>query len=573
MDHEIQRYEPLFGSWYVKEKLNQGSTGQLFRIHKVDALGNDCFSALKVIGIPSGGENEIRSILASGVSEEEMVSYFQGVIENASTEFGILSTLKGNSNIVSYEDHEIIKRDDTIGWDILIRMEEITPLLDYSLDHELTEDDVLKMGIDVCRGLSLCARHKIIHRDIKPENIFVSDNGDFKIGDFGIARIVEQTQTYLSRKGTYTYMAPEMFRGDPYTENVDLYSLGLVMYRYLNNGRGPFMPKYPEHIVYEDNEQAFTKRVSGYEIPQPANGSPRLKEIVLKACAYDSKDRYAAAEEMLDDLEELREMGRQTQRMEKRLSKLPRYKRRLYRFFGRRKRALLIGILSLFICCAVAFAFIPKDVTSIEGIDEETTLLIGDTLSPEYTVKPFWFRDSEIHFASSDEEVFTVDQRGRIIAVGTGSGVMTMTSRSYTDNVRIQVDPKVTKIGNVSDLSLYTGDSSTLKPSLSPEKYKDEPITYRSSDASVATVSEKGKVTAAKAGGATITIESGGAVKNLNVIVMDPPQPSVSNTSGNSSGKSSGSSGKSSSGSSGKSSSGGSKKSDGGDYFDDDEFF
>ncbi len=571
MDHELHCYEPLFGSWYIKEKLNQGSTGQLYRIHKVDALGNDCYSALKVISIPSGGENEIRSILASGVSKEEVASYFQGVIENASIEFGILSTLKGNSNIVSYEDHEIVKRDDSFGWDILIRMEEITPLLDYSLTHEMTEDDVLKLGIDVCRGLALCARHKIIHRDIKPENIFVSDNGDYKIGDFGIARIVEQTQTFLSRKGTYTYMAPEMFRGDPYTENVDLYSLGLVMYRYLNHGRGPFMPRYPEPIVYKNSEDAFTKRVSGYEISAPAKGSARLKEIVLKACAYDSKDRYVDAAEMLDDLEELQEMGRQTQRMEKRLSKFPRYKRRLYRFFGRKKRALLIGLVSLLVCCAVAFALIPKDVTSIEGIGEEETLLFGDTLTPEYTIKPFWFRDSRIRFTSSDEDVFTVDDKGRITAVGTGSGILTMEARSFTDNVQIQVDPKVTKIGNVSDLSLYTGDTSTLKPSLEPKKYDTEPVTYRSSDKSVVSVSDKGKVTASKAGGATITIEAGGAVKSLNVVVTDRPVPVVSVSSG-SSGKSSGSKKSKSSKSSG-SSSGGSKSSGGGDYFGDDEYF
>ena len=292
METRIREYEPLFGSWYITDKIDEGSVGQLFRIRKTDSFGNEYTSALKVISIPNSGENEIRAVLASGVKEDELEQYYHGVISNASNEFGILAKLKGNTNIINYEDHEIIPHKDSFGWDILIRMEELTPLMEYASSHEMSEEDVLKMGVDLCRGLALCSEYKVIHRDIKPENIFVSDNGTFKIGDFGIARIVEQTKTSLSRKGTYTYMAPEMFRGDSYTENVDLYSLGLVMYKYLNHGRGPFLPKWPEPIVYEDSEKAFAMRLSGKELPLPESGSPRLKEIVCKACAYDAPRRY-----------------------------------------------------------------------------------------------------------------------------------------------------------------------------------------------------------------------------------------------------------------------------------------
>ncbi|MDO4869470.1 MAG: protein kinase [Bacillota bacterium] len=553
----IHQYEPLFGSWYVTKPLDHGASGRLYQIHKVDSVGHDSYSALKVITIPADGETEVRSVMASGVSREELEDYYQGVIANASSEFTILSRLKGNTNIVSYEDHEIIRHEDSFGWDILIRMEQITPLLDYSLEHELSEDEVLKMGIDICHGLALCASHKIIHRDIKPENIFVTDNGDFKIGDFGIARIMEQTQTSMSRKGTYTYMAPEMFRGDPYTENVDLYSLGLVMYRYLNNGRGPFMPDYPKPIVYEDSEKAFTQRMSGYDIPEPAHGSPLLKRIVLKACTYESKDRYASAEEMLDDLEVLLEEGKQEARREKRLASLPRYKRKLYRFLGRRKKVIAAVIILLLLCGGGAFALEQRGVTSIEGIDANQQMLIDDTMAPEYSVKPFWFGDETIRFSSSDENVITVDKKGRITAVGTGSAVLTMKAADYTGYVQIQVDPKVTKIANVSDVELYAGDTSTLKPKLSPDKYADEKITYTSADKSIATVSDKGKITAKETGGTVITITAGGAAKTINVIVMSAPVRATG--------------GSSSSGGSSKKSSGGSGHK--GDYFGDDEYF
>ena len=173
MDTNEHRGEPVFGSWYITEKLDEGAAGRLYQIRKTDELGNESYSALKVISIPANA-NEVKTLLASGIAEEDLEDYYQSVIDSASNEFTILSQLKGNSNIVSYEDHEIVRHEDSFGWDILIRMEQITPLLDYSLEHELTEEQVLKMGIDVCRGLALCARHKIIHRDIKPENIFVS---------------------------------------------------------------------------------------------------------------------------------------------------------------------------------------------------------------------------------------------------------------------------------------------------------------------------------------------------------------------------------------------------------------
>lgn len=638
METILQDSEPLFGSWHITKKLNEGAGGQLYQIHKVDALGNDCYSALKVIRIPSS-ENEIKSLLAGGISEDDLEDYYQSVIDTASNEFTILSKLKGNTNIVSYEDHEIIKRDNPLRWVILIRMEEITPLLDYSLDHELSEEQILKMGIDICHGLSLCAKHNIIHRDIKPENIFVSENGDFKIGDFGIARIAEQTQTSLSRKGTYTYMAPEMFRGDPYTSNVDVYSLGLVMYRYLNNGRMPFMPDYPQSIVYEHNEKAFTERMSGHVMPEPAHGSARLQEIVLRACAYDSADRYETAEEMLADLEEFQREGSAgtgragagtdhagygKTRSGKNNSTLSGTKDQRS-FWKVHKKALVATLAVLFLCAVCAAGVMLRGVTGIDvagvnvitansnatnstdgdttdnTVDSNTTddgipdtirsgdqnatikLLIDDTVAPAYTVHPFWFRNTSIAFSSSEEDVFSVDENGVLTAVGVGDAILTMQARDYTRNIRVQVDPKVTKIKNVSDLEMNTGDTKKLKPKLKPSKYADEPVTYRSSDPAVVKVSKSGKLTALKAGTADITITAGGAVKTIRITVTEEAVPAASTGSYNSSGtagytnsgsnNSSGSTKSSNSSSSKSSGSGSSSGSSGGDYFGDDEYF
>lgn len=96
-------------------------------------------------------------------------------------------------------------------------------------------------------------RNTILYTGIKPSNIFVSDNGDFKLGDFVVARTLEKTSSGLSKKGTYTYMAPEVFRGESYGASVDTYSLGIVMYKLLNNNLEPLR----KDRTYSDIETAL----------------------------------------------------------------------------------------------------------------------------------------------------------------------------------------------------------------------------------------------------------------------------------------------------------------------------
>ena len=115
-------------------------------------------------------------------------------------EFILMAKLKGNSNVVSYEDHILKEHEDGIGWDILIRMELLTPLFDHIAQNQMTRKDILQLGIDMCRAIELCEQNKIIHRDIKPENIFISDNGSFKLGDFGVAKTVEKSNSGLSKR-------------------------------------------------------------------------------------------------------------------------------------------------------------------------------------------------------------------------------------------------------------------------------------------------------------------------------------------------------------------------------------
>ena len=299
----IKQFEPFWDSWYVTGELGEGGFGKVYKIERKE-FKNTYYAALKHIRVPQSS-SEIRIIMDDGMDEKSVAAYFEEAVEDIVKEFVLMSRLKGNSNIVSYEDHKLIKDKDNISWDIFIRMELLTNLSDYLRENEITKRDIIKLGIDMCRALELCQKNNIIHRDIKPENIFVSENGDFKLGDFGIARQVEKTMSGLSKKGTFTYIAPEVYKGEAYGSSVDIYSLGLVMYRLLNNNRMPFMPPYPQPIKHSDRESALVKRIMGTEIPMPLNDNGRLAEIVLKACAYDPSQRYSSPHTMRMELEDI----------------------------------------------------------------------------------------------------------------------------------------------------------------------------------------------------------------------------------------------------------------------------
>ena len=301
MNHTYGVGSTVFETWIIKHKLGEGSYGRVFEIERSE-FGQTYQAALKVITVPQSN-SEIASVISEGMSVSQAETYFHGIVEDLVHEFAIMFKLKGTTNIVSCEDLRVLEHPDGIGWDILIRMELLHPLLPYVCQHPMARRDIIKLGIDICKALELCQRYNIIHRDTKPENIFISDNGDYKLGDFGIARTIERTTSGLSKKGTYSYMAPEVYAGKEYGFSVDTYSLGLVLYRMLNKNRGPFLPQPPEAITFSSREQALGRRISGEPLPCPFYGEGRLGEIVLKACAFDPKERYSSPQQLRQELE------------------------------------------------------------------------------------------------------------------------------------------------------------------------------------------------------------------------------------------------------------------------------
>lgn len=255
----------VLDNWKIVRLIGEGSFGKVYEIQKEMPGINPLHSALKVIQIPRN-ESELRNARSEGMDERSATSFFQDLVDEIIREINVMSQLKSYPGIVRVEDFEVNKDPKSVRWGILIRMELLTPLVDYTLDHTLTLAETLRLGIEISEALSHCHAQKLIHRDIKPENMFVDVLGHFKLGDFGIARTMEKSTNGMSSKGTEGYMAPEVYLGkEHYDQTVDIYSLGLVLYRFLNHNRLPFVPREIAH--YNDRHDALMRRIKGEAIP------------------------------------------------------------------------------------------------------------------------------------------------------------------------------------------------------------------------------------------------------------------------------------------------------------------
>ncbi|MEE0957591.1 MAG: protein kinase [Ruminococcus sp.] len=289
-----------YREWTIEEQLGQGAFGKVFKVVRRE-LGHSYYSALKVIRVaPQKGD--YYDLKNQGMSDDDINIYYKSIVKDFTTELRVMDALKGHSNIVSYETHTIEKNADGVGWTIYILMELLTPLEQYLDRHTMDAKAVIRLGMDMCTALEACGNFNIIHRDIKPANIFISKFGSFKLGDFGIARQLEKTEGNLSKKGTFNYMAPEVYWGKPYNQTVDIYSLGIVLYRLLNGGRLPLLPPAPDPLDYMSHNKALEQRMNGASFSPPCNADQKLAAVVMKACAFDPKRRYQTPAEMKNAL-------------------------------------------------------------------------------------------------------------------------------------------------------------------------------------------------------------------------------------------------------------------------------
>lgn len=286
-------------------EIGKGSSAFIYSVQKKGKPETEY--ALKVIGF--SGQNYGKKGLSDNVYQVRGFSTFHIIHIYKFTELTIV--FDDLENIISIENgnniHNTGKKSLRLQF---ILMEKLIPIKQYGKDgraffvpddlNKGIEKEVLALGFDIALALQDIHKKGMIHRDIKPENIFYHESmKKYCLGDFGMSKV---TETGLAETTIYTngYAAPEVFQGAGKTEYdslIDMYSLGMVLYALMNDGKFPF----------EDSEGLHSEKQysPGVNFPAPLHASEAFSKIILKMTEYDPEDRYQSMEEVVYELRKL----------------------------------------------------------------------------------------------------------------------------------------------------------------------------------------------------------------------------------------------------------------------------
>ena len=210
------------------------------------------------------------------------------------------------------------------------------PITDYCDHHRLTLEERLRLFVHVCEAVQYAHQNLVVHRDLKPSNILVQHDGQVKLLDFGIAKVLSEQdgreQTALTQPGmlvlTPEYAAPEQVRGTAVTTATDTYALGVLLYELLTahrpywiSGRGQAAlervicqtePERPSIVVGRIDERAHGAPTTPETVSQARNTPIErlqrqlkgdLDTIVLKALRKEPERRYPSAAQFLEDIQ------------------------------------------------------------------------------------------------------------------------------------------------------------------------------------------------------------------------------------------------------------------------------
>ena len=201
-------------------------------------------------------------------------------------------------NIVSVYD---VSSVDGVDYIVMELVEGITLKQYMEKKGVLNWKETLHFATQIAKALDHAHSRGLVHRDIKPHNVMVMKNGSVRVTDFGIARIMTESNTLTKEAlGSVHYISPEQAKGGRVDHRSDLYSLGVVMYEMVA-GRPPYDGESPVSVAIQ--------HIAGGAI-RPSKLNPNipagLEQIILRAMAHDLKDRYASAVDMMADMDELR---------------------------------------------------------------------------------------------------------------------------------------------------------------------------------------------------------------------------------------------------------------------------
>ncbi len=288
---------PLLAGMEVLSCLSQTSG---FSTYLLKSEYSDELYVFKSISVPES-QTHIDGLKFSGAiqSDEEAVAYYNSEALVYGTELETLSRLAENGHIASYTDWQILEKEGEIGFDIHLLSPYRRSLKEHLEGTAMSQSKATKLALDLCHALAELRMSGFVHCNLKPENIYLTDKGDFMLGDLGLLPINNLRFSTVPERMLGKYSAPELFDVlQCPNDRIDIYSLGLLLYSIYNGGHSPFEDEQTN--VKSANE----KRLAGHTLPAPLFADYEIAAILLKACAANPADRYPTPDAMMADLDD-----------------------------------------------------------------------------------------------------------------------------------------------------------------------------------------------------------------------------------------------------------------------------
>ena len=260
------------GGYQILDLIGEGGQGAVYRAQD-----------------PASGQIVAVKVLSASISDGEFLERFQ-------REASILATIQ-HPNIIQVFDH-----GEEDGQHYIVT-EFVTENLERILERggKLPIQRAVTVTKQVAAALAVSHSSGITHRDIKPANVLITDSGDVKLIDFGIAsaEVLSKVTNANATVGTPLYMSPEQIQGEGVDSRTDIYSLGCVLFQMLT-AEPPFNGK-SDFDILNGHMNNDPPALSGFLDDFP----PELEETLLKSLAKDHEDRYQSAEELITELEKV----------------------------------------------------------------------------------------------------------------------------------------------------------------------------------------------------------------------------------------------------------------------------
>lgn len=272
------------GAYSIREKIGEGGMGMVYRAERSDGKF-DHQVAIKIIRRGQATDENIRRFqreqhILAGFNHPNIARLFDGGTTDDGFPYIIMEYISG------------------------------APIDDYCKTNNCNIDEKVALFQQVLEAIRYAHENLVIHRDLKPGNILVDENGNVKVLDFGISKLLEDdSDTALTHTGarllTPRYAAPEQIRQKNITTATDMYALGVVFYKLLT-GEGPFelndLSHYEmEQVILQTDPLKPSHKARSTNLKKELQGD--LDAIALKAIRKESESRYRMANEFLQDLQ------------------------------------------------------------------------------------------------------------------------------------------------------------------------------------------------------------------------------------------------------------------------------